>query len=145
MPGSGYEFPVRDRINSGSGLKQDTGVDDERRRRRKERTQTGTHLSHPKTALTPTSAALSSGFISFPFPGAVNVRRVERIRDAIGIAGWVADGNRGISSLVDMASRGCRVEARRGDSRGETSRSRDEVIAKTGRAEQEVERKVEQR
>jgi len=61
-----------------------------------------TYFSHPSTAATPTKAALSSGLISFPFPGAVNVLRVESIRDAIGIAGCVADGNRGMSSELDM-------------------------------------------
>jgi hypothetical protein len=45
------------------------------------------HFSHPKTAATPTKAALSSGLISFPFPGAVNVRNVDNIRAAVGIAG----------------------------------------------------------
>jgi hypothetical protein len=105
------------------------GRNKEKTEGRKKETQTGTHLSHPKTALTPTSAALSSGFISFPFPGAVNVLRVERIRDAIGIAGWVADGNRGISSFVDIETR--RDETRR----DETSRSRVEAIAEQSRAE----------
>ena len=61
-----------------------------------------THFSQPSTAATPTNAALSSGLISFPFPGAVNVRKVDKIREAIGIAGCVADGKRGISSEVDM-------------------------------------------
>jgi len=62
-----------------------------------------TYFSHPSTAATPTNAALSSGLISFPFPGAVNVLRVESIRDAMGIAGCVADGNSGMSSELDMA------------------------------------------
>jgi len=61
------------------------------------------YFSHPSTAATPTNAALSSGLISFPFPGAVNVLRVESIRDAMGIAGCVADGNSGMSSELDMA------------------------------------------
>jgi hypothetical protein len=67
------------------------------------RQQEETHFSHPSTAATPTNAARSSGLISFPFPGAVNVRNVDRIRDAIGIAGCVADGKRGISSELDIA------------------------------------------
>jgi len=46
-----------------------------------------TYFSHPSTAATPTSAARSSGLISFPFPGAVNVRNVDKILEAIGIAG----------------------------------------------------------
>jgi hypothetical protein len=67
------------------------------------RKQEETYFSHPSTAATPTSAALSSGLISFPFPGAVNVRNVDKIREAIGIAGCVADGKRGISSELDIA------------------------------------------
>ena len=64
--------------------------------------QEETYFSQPSTAATPTSAARSSGLISFPFPGAVNVRNVDKILEAIGIAGCVADGKRGISSEVDM-------------------------------------------
>jgi hypothetical protein len=67
------------------------------------RQQEETHFSHPNTAATPTKAARSSGLISFPFPGAVNVRRVDKILEAIGIAGCVADGKRGMSSEADIA------------------------------------------
>jgi hypothetical protein len=67
------------------------------------RQQEYTHFSHPSTAATPTKAARSSGLISFPFPGAVKVRRVDKILEAIGIAGCVADGKRGISSELDIS------------------------------------------
>ena len=53
------------------------------------------YFSHPNKADIPTSAALSSGFKSLPFPGPVRLRSVDSILAAIGMAGWVADGNRG--------------------------------------------------
>jgi hypothetical protein len=48
-----------------------------------------------------------SGLISFPFPGAVNVRSVDKILEAIGIAGWVADGKRGMSSPLSISYTSC--------------------------------------
>jgi hypothetical protein len=62
-----------------------------------------THFSHPSKAAMPTKAARSSERRSFPFPGAVRLRSVDRIAAAMGMAGWVAEGKRGRSSAVDMA------------------------------------------
>jgi hypothetical protein len=53
-------------------------------------------------AATPTRAARSSGFRSLPLPGAVRLRRVDRICEEIGSAGCVAEGKRASSSFVDM-------------------------------------------
>ena len=63
-----------------------------------------THLSHPNNAATPTKAARSSDRISLPFPGAVKLRNVERICEAIGIAGCRAEGNNGVSSAADIVA-----------------------------------------
>ena len=62
-----------------------------------------TYFSQPSRALMPTRAARSSGLRSFPLPDAVRCRRVERICEAMGRAGCVAEGKSGISSAVDMA------------------------------------------
>jgi hypothetical protein len=65
-----------------------------------------TDRSQPRSAEMPTRAARSSGFRSLPFPGAVRWRRVNRIWEAMGMAGWVAEGKRGMSSEVDMSRGG---------------------------------------
>lgn len=62
-----------------------------------------THFSQPNRAATPTRAARSSALRLFPFPGAVIVRKVDRICEANGRAGCRAEGKRAKSSFDDMA------------------------------------------